>query len=398
MPSSPRLFASVVLLLTSGLLGGCANLGYYTQSIGGQMQIFHRQKPIAELLDDHRTPAPLKDKLATVLQIREFATNGLGLPENGSYREYADIGRPHVVWNVFAAPPASLELKRWCFALVGCVGYRGYFSPERAQRLARELRHEGYDVYVGAVPAYSTLGFFDDPVLNTVIDEPEVELAGLVFHELAHQVAYVRDDSAFNESFATAVELEGARRWLVGRGSPTQWEGYATANDRHAQLLALIGDYRARFAQLYASEATDADKRARKQALFNELLADYEELRTRWGGFAGYDGFFTRELNNAHLAALATYYELVPGFQALLAQHDGDLRSFYRSVKKLGKLPKAERHARLATLANQTRAEQPPQGNRLSAAEIGRGDALEAGGLDVEEGWKPGVAHVVAGQ
>ncbi len=354
MPSSPRLFAAVALLLASPLLSGCANLGYYTQSIGGQMQIFHRQRPIAELLDDRRTPLPLKDRLATVLHIREFASTELGLPENRSYRDYADLGRPYVVWNVFAAPPLSLELKRWCFPLVGCVGYRGYFAPERAQAQARELREAGYDVYVGAVPVYSTLGWFDDPILNTVIDEPEVELAGLMFHELAHQVVFVRDDSVFNESFATAVELEGARRWLARRGSPAQWAAYVAAKDRHTQLLQLIAHYRARFKQLYASDATD--KRTRKQALFNELLGDYEQLRAQWGGFAGYDGFFTRELNNAHLAALATYYQLVPAFQALLAQHQGNLGSFYRSVEKIGKLPKSERHARLATLAGQARA------------------------------------------
>lgn len=355
MPSSPRLFASVALILTSALVSGCANLGYYAESIGGQMQIFHRQRPIAELLDDRRTPAPLKDKLATVLHIREFASAELNLPANGSYRDYADLGRPQVLWNVFAAPPLSLDLKRWCFPLVGCVGYRGYFSPERAQALARELRKQGYDVHVGAVPAYSTLGWFDDPVLNTVIDEPEIELAGLVFHELAHQVVYARDDSVFNESFATAVELEGARRWLARRGSPAQWATYVAAKDRHARLLDLIAGYRARFTQLYASEAAEADKRARKQALFNELRADYEELRMQWNGYAGYDGFFTRELNNAHLAALATYYQLVPAFQALLAQHQGDLRSFYRSVEKLSKLSKTERHAHLMALGS-TRA------------------------------------------
>lgn len=350
MPS-PRLQAFAALLIASTLLSGCANLGYYTQSIGGQMQIFSRQRPIAELLDDRQTPAPLKDKLAAVLQIREFASEELRLPENGSYRDYADLGRPHVVWNVFAAPPLSLELKRWCFALVGCVGYRGYFSPERAQALARELRGQGYDVHVGAVPAYSTLGWFDDPVLNTVIDEPEIELAGLIFHELAHQVVYVRDDSAFNESFATAVELEGARRWLARRGSPAQWATYAAAKDRHAQFLRLIAQYRVRFKALYGSTATAPDKLVRKQALFNDLRADYEQLRSQWDGYAGYDRFFTRELNNAHLAALATYYEFVPAFQALLAQHDGDLAAFYRSVKKIGRLPKAERRERLAAYA-----------------------------------------------
>jgi predicted aminopeptidase len=356
MPSSARFCLSVVLLVATALLSGCANLGYYAQSIGGQMQIFHRQKPIGELLDDRRTPTPLKEKLATVLHIREFASNELSLPENGTYRDYADIGRPHVVWNVFAAPAVSLELKRWCFAFVGCVAYRGYFSPDRAQALAQELRDQSYDVYVGAVPIYSTLGWFADPVLNTVIDEPEVELAGLIFHELAHQVVYVRGDSVFNESFATAVELEGAHRWLAQRGSSEQWAAYAAAKDRHWQFLRLVAGYRARFAQLYASDASVNDKLARKRALFNELLAEYEELRTRWGGFAGYDRFFARDLNNAHLAALATYYELVPAFQALLTQHEGDLRAFYRSVRKIGMLPKAERHARLAALSGAARA------------------------------------------
>ncbi|MBI5611804.1 MAG: aminopeptidase [Gammaproteobacteria bacterium] len=336
-----------IVLLAAGLTG-CATLGYYGQSIGGQLEMLAKRRPIAELLDDPAASDELKTRLALILRLRAFASNELRLPDNASYRSYADLERPYAVWNVYAAPELSLTPKEWCFPVVGCVAYRGYFAKHAAEAFAADLRTQGYDVYVGGVAAYSTLGWFHDPMLNTLIHRPTADLAGLMFHELAHQQVYVRDDSAFNESFATAVEIEGARRWLAANGTPGQLDDYLAAKQSQTRFVALIMDYRARLTALYASEESDEHKRAAKAKLFTELRADHEKQRNRDGGGREYTRWFEQELNNARLVPVGVYRQYLAAFQALLAREGGDLAAFYRAVQQLADLPKAQRDARLS--------------------------------------------------
>jgi len=335
----------------AALLTGCATTGYYAQAIGGQIELWRLAQPIETVVADAATAPALKAKLDAVQAIRAFASRELGLPDNGSYRSYADVKRPFVAWNVFAADALSLHAQEWCFPVVGCVGYRGYFSRDGADAFARELRAQGLDVYVGGVPAYSTLGWFNDPVLSTFINYPASELARLLFHELAHQIVYVKDDSTFNESFAVAVETAGVARWLASRPeAPGARQTYETWQARRRDYLALIERYRERLDALYRSPATREEKLAVKQALFDEMRRDYAALKVAWGGYAGYDRIFAGEINNALIASVAIYTQRVPAFQALLAREGGDLPRFYAAVKTLAKLPKAERDARLAAL------------------------------------------------
>jgi predicted aminopeptidase len=284
--------------------------------------------------------------------MREFAVRELKLPDNNSYRSYADLGRSAVVWNVVAAPELSLTLKTWCFPVMGCVGYRGYFERDAAEAMAAELRALGFDVSVYGVPAYSTLGrtswLGGDPLLNTFIHWPEGELAKLIFHELAHQVAYASDDTTFNESFAGAVERIGARLWLERHGSEEARRADAEGAQRRADFRALTQRYRESLATLYASAITEEEKRQRKATLLAAMRGEHEQLKaTRWGGFAGYDGWFTRA-NNAALGVQAAYNELVPQFERLFERQGRDFERFYAEVQALAKAPKAERRARLA--------------------------------------------------
>lgn len=353
-----RKLAVGLLLGSSGLVvTACSNFDYYAQSVGGQMRVLGAQRPIDALLENPDTPPALQRKLRAVLEMREFASRYLGLPDNDSYRYYADIKQPYVLWNVFATDEFSTKLETWCFPVAGCVSYRGYFAQEKAEKFAATLKAKGRDVFVGGVPAYSTLGWFHDPVLNTVLNRNDVDLAGLIFHELAHQVIYVRNDSAFNESFATAVELEGVRRWLAQRGSADKIATYEQAKHRQARFAGLIALYRERLKELYAEDIPRDDKSARKAALFAALKQDYIALKQDWGGYAGYDRWFARDLNNAHLASVATYHQLVPGFQQVLREQDGHLPRFFRAIKQLAKLPKTERTARLLGPANAATAQ-----------------------------------------
>ena len=341
-----RLAALGALLLVSG----CASLEYYAQAVGGHLEVMRLAVPIEERLREADTPEPLRAKLAKVLAIREFASRQLGLPDNDSYRRYADIGRSFVVWNVFAAPEFSVKPLESCFLFAGCVSYRGFYSEEAAERHAAALAGQGYDVYVGGVAAYSTLGWFSDPVLSTFIQYPEPEVARIVFHELAHQVVYVKGDTMFNESFATAVEDEGVRRWLEREGTPAQRAGYEASGRRRAEFVALMTKSRAELAVIYDRPLEPAEKRAGKRRLFAAMEDEYRSLKASWGGFSGYDRLFARGANNALLASVASYSELVPAFRALFAQKDGDLPGFYAAVRELAKLDKPERAARLAVL------------------------------------------------
>jgi predicted aminopeptidase len=343
----PSLVAVMVALLTAG----CANLPYYLQSVRGQLDIWSRQHQVETVIDDPHTAAALRDKLRSVLAIRDFASTELNLPRNSSYRLYANLERPYVVWNVFAAPEFSIEPRQWCFIFAGCVKYRGYFHEEDAQSFAAGLAADGHDVFVSGVPAYSTLGYFPDPVLNTFVNYPTPHLARLIFHELAHQVVYVRDDSVFNESFAVAVEQEGMRRWLERYGNEQDRTNSALMAQRRERFVQLIETYRNRLDALYRSGIIAHEMRARKAALFGQFSEDYQTLRASWGGFSGYDRWFAQKPSNALLASVAIYTRNVPAFEALLAREGRDMNRFFIAVKALARLDKDQRTAALASLS-----------------------------------------------
>lgn len=346
--------AGVVALVagTVCLTSGCGMLGYYTQAVGGHLAIVRSARPVPDWLADDATPAALKQRLQLSQRIRDYAVTELGEPDNASYRRYADLQRGAAVWNVVAAPELSLTLQTWCFPVVGCVGYRGYYARADADAFGTTLREQGLEVSVYGVPAYSTLGLLPfeglaDPLLNTFIDYPEGELARLIFHELAHQIAFAKGDTVFNESFATAVERIGSSRWLVERADAKAREDFQRFEVRRADFRALIGRYRDEFNTLYGSAASDAVKRAGKAVLMARLRTDYASLKTeRWGGFSGYDGWFARA-NNASFGVRAAYDELVPDFERLFEREGRDFARFYAEVKRLAALPETERRSGL---------------------------------------------------
>ena len=346
--------------LVAMLLGGCSTLGYYWQSVSGHMQMINAARPVADVLADPQTPAALKARLELAQRIRSFAASELKLPDNASYKRYADLRRPAVVWNVVAAPEFSLTLKTWCFPVAGCVGYRGYFDELEARQMAEQLKGEGLEVNVYGVPAYSTLGKLDwlggDPLLNTFINFPEGELARLIFHELAHQVVYAPDDTMFNESFATAVERLGVQRWLPAKASQAAKDEYAALDARRQQFRALTAATRRDLTLIYVSNtATDQQIRAQaapKSIVMKKFRADYEQLKKSWNAApqstAGYDRWVA-QANNASFGAQAAYDDLVPGFEALFEASDKDWQRFYDAVRQLAALPKNERHLALKT-------------------------------------------------
>jgi predicted aminopeptidase len=342
------------LVLAGLLLAGCGAIDtfdFYWQGAAGQFDLLSRARPIPEVIDG-AGDAALAGRLARVREMRAFASRELGLPDNGSYTRYTDLGRPFVLWNVFAAPSLSLTARQWCFPVAGCVNYRGYFREEDARGEAARLRAAGEDVHVSGVPAYSTLGWFDDPVLSSFVRWPETEVARLIFHELAHQLLYVKDDSVFNESFATAVEEAGLARWLVAQHDPVQDAQAARSQRLRNAFRGIVLGSRSRLAALYAGSATDDEKRAGKNETFAAMKADYERAKAGEPGLAGYDRWFAQNPNNASLAAIAIYTDRVPAFRALLAESGDDLPRFYARVKTLAALPKPERDAALAAAAS----------------------------------------------
>jgi predicted aminopeptidase len=337
----------------AALMSGCANVSYYFQSVSGQLDVWRRERPIEDVIADPAAAQVLKDRLARVLEIRAFASRELGLPDNASYRRYADLGRPFVVWNVFAAPEFSVQPLQSCFLFAGCVTYRGYFAREDAERFSAGLAEQGYDIYIGGVPAYSTLGYFADPVLNTFIHYPEAEIARLIFHELAHQVAYVRDDTVFNESFAVAVEQEGVRRWLAHGGDATQRKQFEQGRRIRAELASLVQKHRERLDALYRTRLAPDAMRSRKREILAEFEAEYRSLQAEWGGYSGHDRWVAGKPNNAQLASFVAYLQLVTVFETLLAREGGSLARLYTAVKELAALPKEERDSRMRALAPQ---------------------------------------------
>lgn len=341
-------------LLAAMGLSGCAQLGYLGQSVSGHLQLMAAARPVeAWLAAPELTPA-LRQRLLLSQRLRDFAVSDLHLPDNNSYRRYAELGRKAAVWNVVATPELSLTLQTWCFPVMGCVGYRGYFEQAAAERYAAAYPAsvgQDLDTLVYPVPAYSTLGWSNwiggDPLLSTFIAYPEGELARLIFHELSHQVAYAADDTQFNESFATAVERLGAAAWLQAQAEPAAQEVYRRGLQRREQFRALTQDYRGRLARLYAGPASDADKRVGKAAIFQALQADYARLKAeQWGGDGAHDRWFTNA-NNASFALLSAYSDLTPAFEALFERQGRDWPRFYAEVQRLALLPKLERRSQL---------------------------------------------------
>lgn len=331
-------YVFLAAIVAAALIAGCESLAYYRQAIGGHLNLMAAARPIDAWLADPQTSPELRKRLETAVRIREFASRELRLPSNASYGSYADIGRPYVVWNVFAAAEFSVEPKQECFPFTGCVGYRGFYSEHDARRHAEKLRVQGYDVHVGGVPAYSTLGWFDDPLVSTFIQYPDTQLARLVFHELAHQVTYAKNDTTFNESFAVAVEEEGVRRWLQAEGRAADLEAFRASQARKRQFAARVQQTRERLAAIYAAGSS-------REAMLEQKRAEFDRLR------ADYGAIIPPEPSNAFLVSIALYTELVPAFERLLAE-SGSLEKFYERVRKLAASGRSSRDPSFTTAAS----------------------------------------------
>jgi len=335
----------LLVLLLSLHLAGCDSLAYYSQAVSGQLSLLSERKDISSVIDDPDTPAQLKKQLELVLQLRKFAESELQLPVESQYSDYVDLNRDYVVWNVFVAPVLSLQAKTWCYPIAGCAAYRGYFSEQEARSYAEGLTAQGFDTYVGGVAAYSTLGWFDDPVLNTFIFREESQLADLIFHELAHQLLYVPGDTVFNESFATAVAREGVRRWMLRQGDTGQYDGYLQRMQHRDDFIQLVVRYQGMLESVYQSPASDAEKRNRKEELIGQLSGDYISIQQQRGGSLPYSGWINAGVNNAKLNSIAMYYNLVPILEELLASEKFQLPAFYARCRQLEKLgPEAREH------------------------------------------------------
>jgi predicted aminopeptidase len=353
-------------VLICASVGGC----YIVESAQGQLNLMSKREPIPRVIASPGTPPAVRTQLETVSQIREFAVDELGLPDNGSYRSYADVGRPYVVWNVVAAPEFSVEPKEWCYPIVGCVAYRGYFALPRARSFADKLQRRGFDVSVDGVAAYSTLGHFNDPVLNTMVGWSDIELASIIFHELTHQLIYLPNDADFNEAFATTVEQEGVRRWLKAQGRDQDLAVFARQQQRYQEIIALMNKTRSGLRALYASGIEPSLMRDRKREAFAELHDSYQQLKAVWGGRAPFGSWFDEQLNNAYLASVATYFDCVPGFERELKFVGGNLGAFYRRVRELAKLDQARRDALLCGQQYQARNVPAPRESGADVSQV----------------------------
>ena len=342
----------ILMMISSVLAGitGCSTVGYYSQALSGQVDVLSRRESIEMLVDDPKTNEELRHRLANIVKAREFAVNTLHLPDSASFTSYADVGRPFVIWNVFATPELSLKQKQWCHIFIGCFSYRSYFSEDGARTYADELEQEGYDVYVGGVAAYSTLGWFEDPVYNTMMRYSDTEMAGILFHELAHEVIYVDDDTAFNESFAMAVQLEGTRKWLEHINEPEAFKAYKQDQQRDEEFVSYIMQYRKQLEKMYALDISDEARRKGKTEIFKALRENYKQLKASWNGYKGYDNWFKRKLNNATLAPIGTYHHYVPAFVALLKKQGGNFTRFYEAANEIARMPKKKREQTMKLL------------------------------------------------
>ena len=331
------------------LLSGCSHMGYYWQAIGGQMEIFSRQLSIDAMLVNPETRPELKQKLEYILQARAFASRELYLPDNNSYTNFVDVERSYLVWNVFAAPALSLKPYQSCFLVTGCLAYRGYFNKKDAYQFANGLKQQGYDVFIAGISAYSTLGWFDDPVPNTIMHYNDAHLAGLIFHELAHQKIFVKDDTAFNESFAMAVELAGVKQWMQQVGDPSVYLKYKNDKKRREQFIALLMRAREALDQLYSSNKDN--KQDKKETILLGLKSKYKELKKEWQGDNHYDDYMKQNLNNAHFISVGLYHRYVPAFTRLLEKNNNDWAIFFKQVQQIGNLPQKERELKLMQLS-----------------------------------------------
>jgi len=336
-------FVITGVVLLSLALCGCESVHYYSQAIQGQYGIISKRQPISEIMADSETPELLRERLAYILAVRQFAETELQLPVKNHYLTYVDLEQPYVVWNVFAAPEFSLTPKTWCYPVVGCAAYRGYFSEKDARQYAGGLSDQGYEVYVAGVTAYSTLGWFQDPVLNTFIQYSEEQSAALIFHELAHQVLYSKGDTAFNESFATAVEQEGLKRWQVKTQTSHLYQDYLRNYRRQQQFIELVMHYRQKLDTLYQSDQSAMNKRKQKESIFSDLRDEFDRLKTNKNGLSAYDNWINYSLNNAKIGSVAAYHDFVPAFQKVLAENNGNLDQFYKVCRELAQATKVER-------------------------------------------------------
>ncbi len=346
---SARIRCPLALALCAFFLTGCSTIGYYSQAVGGHLKLMNARQPIDELLTSDSTDPELREKLQTLVDAREFAVEQLHLPDNDSYSTYVETGKGAVTWNVVATEEFSVNAKTWCFPVAGCVSYRGYFDREDAQAYADNLAaEESVDITIGGASAYSTLGWFDDPVLDTMLRGGDTRYVGTLFHELAHQVLYVKDDSNFNEAYASFIEQLGIRRWLENQGEPERIENYNASLERAEGFVGLLASTRKNLVDLYSLELESTDMRARKQAVFDGMREEYETLKTTsWQGYSGYDNWFKRDLNNARLVAVSTYRRFVPAFYAMYEEAGEDLPAFYKLAEEVAELPTEERRARM---------------------------------------------------
>jgi len=334
-----KILFSLALFLS---LSACSTISYYSQSVQGQMSLLIKRESVDDLLLSAETPTDLKKSLHQAKNIREYASQQLFLPDNNSYHGYVDTKKPYIVWNVFAAPEFSLNPKNWCYPIVGCVSYRGYFSKEDAEKEAEDLRKQQLDVYVGGVSAYSTLGWFDDPLLNTMMHWKQRSLASLIFHELSHQVIYIENETSFNEAFSSAVERLGTIQWLL-EFYPEELEAYITYLNAQNDFRSLLLSTRQKLNKLYLSSQSTSQKRQEKQRIIDGMKNEYLTIKQRWPNTIHFDRWFEKPINNARLTSTMTYLQYIPAFFKIFIEEKGDWEKFYIRVIAFEKLSSTKR-------------------------------------------------------
>jgi predicted aminopeptidase len=329
-----------VLLACTLLICSCRTVGFYSQAMRGQAEIWRRQRPVEAVLADPAENEAVKAKLRLALELREYAKTTLKLPAE-SFGTYSDLKRPYVVWVVYAAAPFSVEPKQWWYPFVGRLAYRGFFDQQDARKEVVALKAAGHDVFAAGVEAYSTLGFFKDPLLNTCIHRSEAEFAELIFHELTHARLFIPGDTDFNEAFATANAEAAVRRWLRSKGRLAELRAYEAQLRRDRAMISLALGTRRALETLYATPGCTLEQ---KNAVLSRLQARLASLGVKDKAVDAHNGASLKiTWNNARLNTLATYHDLVPGFERLLRESHGDEEAFYAAVERLRPLGKDER-------------------------------------------------------